>query len=110
MDQKVQQLTDSDMLKLGMYLGISKRMGVILGRLFNSSILTYEGIETDGLSRSHRHAISRLRARLDREGVEIQTHHGTGYWMGITSRENMLRLLRLAESEVGPNATRRTKS
>lgn len=100
----MQKLTDTDMQRLALHLGISARMSQIIGRLFNNDILSYEEIERDCICRSHRHAISRLRPVLAPEGVVIQTHHGSGYWIDATGRENLLRLLKLAGENVGPGA------
>jgi hypothetical protein len=102
MDTPKNRLGESDQLRLALHLGISQRIAELTVRLFNNSLLTYEAIERDGLCRSHRHAVSRLRPVLAPEGVEIHTHHGTGYWIDSTGRANLLRLLSEAEKQIGP--------
>jgi hypothetical protein len=87
-------LTEEDRLRLAVYLGITHSAAEMLVRMFNSPILSYEEIVRDKLCTAHRRVICTLRRSTEAHGIEINTHHGTGYWIDNAGRNAILSLLR----------------
>lgn len=79
-------LEESDAARLALSLGISPRMGQLLVELYNRAIFTHDEVDASGISQSHRVLVARMARQVRDRGIEIETKHGTGYWIGNASR------------------------
>jgi hypothetical protein len=91
-------LEESDVPSLALSLGVSPRMARLLVEMYNRTILTYPEIYEMGYSQAHRVLVGRMRRLLKGTGIDVETKHGTGYWIDSASRTVILNTLQQARS------------